>query len=375
MKNLLYILFSVFFCVSSAFSVNVTSIESLRQRVQGASAELTSSDKAVIADFWSDALGQMFLSKSSREIVEIRRQLEEQKGSESLSYYATAYVAHARSDIQAAFQDLKAEQMDSQQRLMITHNLMVLTAKLKSSQLSPVALQHLGDQDDLMRYWAYKAVTQRAVIEELTSDVTRDDKTVEAILKALEQKVLTEPQPEIRKMVIHFCSAFDHSLARKILLSIAAERISAYKDWTIQDESQDASLLITLGAAAELQSDSDVKASFGRAFAELYALAIQRYMKGGEMLSSDQIDRLKTVIAEVDQTALNKTMGVKTGILPAVRNGRGLDREYETLFGDKMRPGKLAVKYTFDYGKDASGKPVTAPPQLGPAPENLAESD
>jgi hypothetical protein len=33
-----------------------------------------------------------------------------------------------------------------------------------------------------------------------------------------------------------------------------------------------------------------------------------------------------------------------------------------------MMAGELAAKFRFDYGKDASGKAITAPPELGPIP-------
>jgi hypothetical protein len=61
-------------------------------------------------------------------------------------------------------------------------------------------------------------------------------------------------------------------------------------------------------------------------------------------------------------------MGIKTGVLAAIRRKTGLDREYETLFGNRMMAGELAAKFRFDYGKDASGKAITAPPELGPIP-------
>ncbi|MHC5090450.1 MAG: hypothetical protein ACYSOJ_02310 [Planctomycetota bacterium] len=53
----------------------------------------------------------------------------------------------------------------------------------------------------------------------------------------------------------------------------------------------------------------------------------------------------------------------------------GMEREYETLFGDRMRSGLLADKFKFDYGKDASGKPITVPQELGPMPETSTEQD
>ncbi|MHC4988782.1 MAG: hypothetical protein ACYTFX_09855 [Planctomycetota bacterium] len=374
MKNLMFALVVGFFCISAAYSVNITEIESDRLRIQGASSELTSSDKSVIAKFWTEALNQMLLSKSSNEIVEIRRQLESQKGDDFLSYYATAYIGQAKTDIQEAFQDVDRLE-DSQQRQMLEQNLMILAANLQSPQLAPLALQQLDDKDAVVRYWAFKAVTQPAIIQQLTSEVTRDEQVTEAILDAMETQAANGLHPETQKMIVNFCAAFNQSKARDILLAIANKRIAAYRNWTVNDESPDAVLLAVLGATAEQNSDPEVKKVFGRAFSELYAVVIQRYSQGKDTFSSEQIDRLLTVIAEVDQSVLDKIMGFKTGILAAIKRGQGLDAQYETLLGNQMLRGQLAEKFKFDYGKDASGKSLSAPPKLDPMPVKSTEQD
>ena len=363
-----------FVCMAVAYSASTVEIEALRSRVQGSSAELTASEKGVISKFWSTTLDQMLLTESSKECVEVRKQLAEQKGSEYLSYYATAYIAEAKSAIGAAFEDAKRME-NSQQRQVIKRNLMILTAEMESPSLASLALQRLDAEDDVTRYWAFKAVTDSLVIRQLTSDVTGDEKTTEAILTAFKERVPVETQTPIQKMVVRFCMAFDDPLARDILLLIADRRIKAYGDWTVRDEMLDVSLLTALGNVAMFQQDPTHKRVFGRKFAELYALAIQRYLKGKDAFSKGEVEQLLTVIAEVDQNVLGKTMGIKTGVMQALRTKRGLEREYEVLFGDRMRSGQLAEKFKFDYGKDASGKPITAPPELGLMPENIVRQD
>jgi hypothetical protein len=352
-----------------AYSATTTEIEALQSRVQDSSAELTASEKGVISKFWSTALDEMLLTDSSRECVEIRRQLAEQKGGEYLSHYATTYVAEAKSAIEAAFGDAQRIE-ELQQRQMIERNLMILTAELKSPGLASLALQRLDDRDDVTRYWAFKTVTNPSLVQHLATDVTGDEKTTKAILTGLKERVPVETQTSTQKMVVHFCMAFDDPLAREILVLIADGRIKAYRDWTVREVVLDASLLTALGNVAMLQPDPDKKV-FGHKFAELYALTIQRYLKGKDALSKAQIEQLLTVIAEIDQNVLGKTMGIKTVILSALRRKTGLEREYETLFGDRMRSGQLAALFKFDYGKDASGKPITAPQELGPIPEGI----
>ncbi len=368
MKNL--VCFLGFVCVAVAYSASTTEIEALRLRVQDSSAELTASERGVISKFWFTALDEMLITDSSRECVEIRKQLTGQKGSEYLSHYATTYVAEAKTAVEAAFANAQRIE-DVQHRLMTERNLMILMAELKSPTLASLALQRLDADDDVIRHWAFKAVTNPSLIQQLTSDITGDEKTTKAILAALNKRASIETATQIQKMVIHFCMMIDDPLARDILLLIADSRIKAYRDWTVRDEVLDASLLTALGNIAMLQQDTDNKKIFGRKFSELYAVVIQRYLKGKAALSKGQVEQLLTVIAEVDQNVLGKTMGIKTGILTSLKRKTGLDREYEALFGDRMRSGQLAALFKFDYGKDASGKPITAPQALGPMPENI----
>lgn len=367
MKNLLCLL--CFVCLVVAGSFAETEIESLRVRVQDSSAELTGSEMGIISQFWRSTLDQMMLSETSKECVEFRRLLAEQKGSSSFSPYAIFYVAEAKTAIEAALSDTQRME-DPAHRQMILRNLIILAAELQSPKLASIVLPRLSDEDGVIRYWAYKAVTDSSLIQQLTSDITGDPEATATILTALKKNASVEKQTQIQKMVIRFCMAMDNPLARDTLVLVADGRIKAYRDWTVRDEILDVTLLTALGNVAVLQK-GEVQKVFGQKFAELYAAAFQRYLKGKDFLSKTQIDQLLTVIAEVDKTVVIKTFGIKTGTLSALKSKRGLDREYETLFGDRMRAGQLATQFKFDYGKDASGKSITAPQELGPAPESI----
>ena len=83
---------------------------------------MSPSDKAKIADFWSDSLGQMMFTNASQECVKIRRELSGQRGSEPLSFYTRAYVAEAKKAIGVAFKDVTtdAAMIEAGQPLRIT---------------------------------------------------------------------------------------------------------------------------------------------------------------------------------------------------------------------------------------------------------------
>ncbi len=367
MKNLVLLLPILFLASVAASAIKTTDIESVRLRVDGSSAELTSSDQSAIASFWERALNTMLLTKDTQEIVEIRRQIEQQKSSQPLSSYAAAYDAAALEFLKIAFDNVNRIE-DPARRQLFQQNLMVLAANLQTPKLAPVAIERINEKDPVVRYWAVKAVTNAGVIQTLSDEIMGDDETKAAILNALKQRIEFEQQTEILTMIIRFCAAINHPTAREILLAIADQRIPAYMDWSVENELMDVKLLIALGSVAMIQDDDTVKAEFAGKFAVLLSLAFQRNMLGQDVLSDEQIEQNNTVILEVNDKILKSMLNVsQTGVLNAMRQHRGLDRVYETIFGDRMRTGDLATIYKFDYGKDAGGKSITEPPTL-PAP-------
>ena len=367
MKNLVLLLTVLFLASVAVSAVKTTDIEAVRLRVDGTSAALTTSDQSAIQSFWERALNTMLLTKDIQEIVEIRRQIEQQKSRQPLSSYAAAYNAAALEFLAIAFDNVNRIEDPAKQQLL-KQNLMVLAANLQTPKVASIAIERINEKDPVVRYWAVKAVTNAGVIQSLSDEIMGDDATRTAILDALKQRIEFEQQVEIQAMIIQFCAAINQPAAREILLTIADQRIPAYMDWSVENEIVDIKLLIALGSTAMMQSDAAVKTEFAGKFAVLFSLVFQRNMLGQEVLSDQQIEQNNSVILEVNDKILKSMLNVsQTGVFNAMRQHRGLDRVYETIFGDRMRTGDLATIYKFDYGKDAGGKSITAPPTL-PAP-------
>lgn len=361
MKHLISIVVILLLSYPVFSAVDTTEIAAVRNRAAGG-AQISAADQAAMTKFWQMSLDRMFQAPEPQEVVDVRLELSRQKGTEGP--YAAAYMAEGVKDIQIAFET--AEKLENtDKKALVNRNLMILAAELQNVQLVPVALQRIGDPDEVVRYWAVKTVTQQAIVTELANPNAAETK--EAILKALLELANAEQVPQIMKMIIIFAGSVDHPTARQLLTAVADKRIEAYKNWTVNNEEVEIPLLNALGGVAVLQQ-GETKSSFGRKFGELYALVLQRYMKGQAVLSNNNIERLVTVITEVDQMCLSKMMEIKTGIQTAIMRKTGLDREYEGLFGNRMMAGTLGTKLRFDYGKDASGKAITSPPELGPVP-------
>lgn len=358
----------VLFLTVPLFAVTVSDIEAIRLDTENARTELSAADRGQIEEFWDTTLNMMLLSNTGQEVIEVRRRLEEMVGTEPLSFYNSVYVAAAKRALPVAFENVSRMEDASRQQLM-KQNLMVLTAQLKNPALADIALDKINDKDPVVRYWAVKAVTNAGVIQLLSSEITRDDAVLTQILNALKERIDFEQQVEIQTMIIHFASAMDHPAAREILLAFADRRIEAYQRWDMDRGDMDARLLIAMGNIVLMSPDAAVKSSFARKFSELYALAFQAYMKGEAVLTTPQLEQVLSVILEVDRTVLAKLLSVpQTGVFRAIQRKVGLDREYETIFGDRSRKGDLATRYNFDYGKDAAGKAITEPPAIGAPP-------
>ena len=367
--------FLVLFMIVPLYAATVSDIEEIRLRTEGNRTELQASDRSAIEEFWETSLDTMQLSDTAQDIVDIRRRLEQQIGAEPLSFYSSAYDAAAKRSLQTAFSNV-ARMEDAAKRALLEENLMVLTAQLKTPALADIALGKINDKNPVVRYWAVKAVTNSGVIQSLSAEITRDEATEEKILDALKERIGFEQQVEIETMIINFAAAMDHPVARDILLTVADKRIEAYKSWIIDKGEMDSRLLIAMGNVVLISPDADVKRAFAQKFAELYALVFQAYMKGADLLPDAQLEQVISVILEVDKEVLAKMLNVpQTGILRDLQRKVGLDRDYETIFGDRLRAGDLGNLYKFSYGKDASGKAITEPPAIGEIPAHLNKDD
>ena len=93
MKRILVCLSLLFIMAPCLYAIDVTEISEVRLRNEASRSELDSTDLGLITKFWDKAINTMLLSDDSQEVVEIRRQIEEQKGSMPLSFYTSAYIS------------------------------------------------------------------------------------------------------------------------------------------------------------------------------------------------------------------------------------------------------------------------------------------
>ena len=330
---------------------------------------MTDSDRVVIDRFWRIALDAAMLSEDPAQLVSIRRQIQQEKGTEPLSFYTTAYIQSGRTHLETAFETV-AKWDESPRKTLMERNFMILAAQLQTPLLVEMGLKRLAHSDDVVRYWAAKAVASTAIAQQLADEATGDAALADTILKALAERMAVETSSQIQRTIVTFAAMVNRDEAREILIAAAQRRMQAYKSWNVENEQFDAVLLKAMGQIVLAARESESRAAMARSFAELFSLLFQRYLAEPSPLTDEQKNALLMVIAEVDSQVLTRVMGpgvTQTGILRAIQRRTGLDREYETFFGSEAGAGQLGVRLNFNYGRTADGRAITAPPKL-PAP-------
>jgi len=108
----------------------------------------------------------------------------------------------------------------------------------------------------------------------------------------------------------------------------------------------------------------------------LYSYAMQRYIKGQNLLSDNNKQYLASVLVETEDKCISKLLGrTQSNIKRAVEQSSisMLQQEYDRLFGNQTKAGELTLKLNIDYGTDASGRKRMAPQLLPDPPETTPQ--
>lgn len=358
MKNTVFVLMAIVFGSMLAVAVPTDEISALRQRAQGETAVISEADRAMIEKFWQVALDAMLLSEDPTTVVSIRRQLQQEKG-DAAGPYAAEYVKVALSNLKTDFMTVEKWE-ESERKSFMLRNLMILAAQLESPLLAELGLDRLGHADDVVRYWAVKAVCNPAMAQHLNTAIGDQSK----IFAALAERIAQEPQMDVLRTIITFAAMVNRDEARGLLIAAAERRIAMYQAWAVVNESVDTLLLKTIGMIVLNEPETAVRAKMAQKFAELFSLVFQRYMADPSPLTDEQRAALLAVIAEVDNQIFTRLMGnQQTGVMRAIRSPQwrtALEQEHVTYFGGPTRAGELGTRWKFTY----DGK--TAPPKLAP---------
>jgi hypothetical protein len=153
-------------------------------------------------------------------------------------------------------------------------------------------------------------------------------------------------------------------------------RIKKYAGWTVEYELLDEAILKLLDSKIASGSGGSVKSAVR--FGQLYSFAIQRYVKGRELLIATQKRQLASVLVETEDKCVGRILGrLQSTIKKAVERDdfTAIVEEHNRLLGDGTRAGELSSKLNFDYGTASGGGKRTAPlPLPAPPPKKTTPS-
>jgi hypothetical protein len=202
--------------------------------------------------------------------------------------------------------------------------------------------------------------------------------------------VVETSKAEIIVHIAGFAANVNIPEGEELLLHVADERIKRYADWTVKHEFYDIIILKLLESKIPLSSQdpgattptSLRKTAIAQRFAQLYSYAIQRYIKGKDILNETQLQQLASVLIEIEDKSISRLMGGTQATTRTIR--RAIERgdtmealldEHNKLLGNETTAGQLPSKLGFDYSTTPNGPKRTAPIPLPEKPQKTVTNN
>ena len=337
-------------------------------------AVLDDSDLKVIDDFIAAALSELSEVEDFTATAKIRAELVRYSRpgqSNEQGQYANQFFESAYKHISNALKTA-SQLTDPDRKFKMTLNLLIIMDGLGNTRLAEPAIGLLKDENPIIRYWAVHAITNLRIAGQLNAATANNNpKPAEQIVTGL-KGVAEKADTDTLALMVKFTADTNAPQAGELLLQIADMRIKRYADWSVEYELMDESVL---DALCRSMSEGAVTSNFARRFGQLYSYAIQRYVKGQDVLSDMQKQQLVSVIVGTERSCMGMRLGmIQSTIRTAVQqNDFGtIMAEHDKLLGSDAGPGQVELKLNFDYGQNTSGK-SNAPLVLSAPPK--AETD
>ena len=347
-------------------AVNTREIDDVREK-----RVLDKDDLKAIDDFISEAVEEIIRAKDFTGVGGVRSTVVARAVSATASsapQYREQFLDSSYKHISAGLKDAeKLTPPDRKFKVMV--NLLMLADGMESLRLADIPLGLLNNENTAVRYWAVHCLTDSGFVKQLNLEAA-DYKLADKITEQLKASLATAG-PETVTLIASFAAEIKTLPAEDLLLDIADMRISKYARWNVDYALLDADILKLL-CNKILSSDTANKTAFARRFAQLYSYAIQRYVRGQDILSNADKDQLISMLVETEQACIGKLLDVPQSIIQkAVETNdlTGLMLEHNRLLGDETSAGKLALKLDFDYGGNKDGSKRLAPLALPEPPK------
>ncbi len=351
-------------------AVNTKEVDIVRKK-----AVLDNSDLKIIDDFLAEAIQELVRERDLTTIAQKRTVILSRQSTQG--QYAQQFSESARKYIAQGFLD--AQKLPRQERITgVTINLLILVDGLQNLGLADQAIAMLKNENMVIRYWAVHSLTNPGIITQLNAAANSNQASVFATKLT---EIFDSSTPEIIAMIAQFAADVNIPQAEQLLCRIADIRIKRYADWTVKYELYDSAILKYLSSKILLASQSSgstsptsatSKAALARCFAQLYSYAIQRYVKGADILNNTQKSHLASVLADTEDKCIGALLKPQMTIRRALTLGQNslpaILAEHDRLLGSATTPGQLPETLKFDYSTNSTGPKLTAPIPLPDPP-------
>lgn len=369
-KGTIFAALGVFFVLATSLrleGVSTTEVDAVRNK-----GVLDQQDLGIIDNFVAQGVEELAQTLDFTSIAKIRTVLLSRSISSrdsAAAQYAAQFSDSARRYISEAFETASGLTPEDR-RFKAILNVLILVDGLEDVRLADLALEWIRDDNEAIRYWAVHCVTSPGFVKELNNPGDAGSSELAERI-AEELKGLVEgSSAEILALIVRFAGAAEIEAGEELLVQIADMRMREYADWTVEYELLDGLILKALDA--KIASEGAGNPALARRFGQLYSYAIQRYVKGREILSDIEKERLVSVLVEVEVFCIGKRLRMAQSVIKTAVEGDDyitLLQEHSRLLGDETRAGQLPLKMNFDYGKNPDGSRRIAPLVLSEPPE------
>ncbi|MCX5638075.1 MAG: hypothetical protein NTX52_10350 [Planctomycetota bacterium] len=327
---------------------------------------LDNRDLFIIDNYLAEAVREIVRTRDFTSVAKLRSDIITRQGTQP--QYAEQYSNSAQKYISSGLEE--ALKLPEERRTKVVANLLILVDGLGDLRLADMAIARLKNKNTLICYWAVHCITSEGIVKQLNAGGTANVKIARLFVERLKELV-DGSSPEIIGLIAKFAGDINIPQGEELLLQITDMRIKKYAGWTVEYELLDEAILKLLDSKMASGSGGSVKSAVR--FGQLYSFAIQRYVKGRELLIATQKRQLASVLVETEDKCVGRILGrPQSTIKKAVERDdfTAIVEEHNRLLGDGTRAGELSSKLNFDYGTASGGGKRTAPlPLPGPPPK------
>ncbi|MBN1509464.1 MAG: hypothetical protein JW955_21635 [Sedimentisphaerales bacterium] len=328
---------------------------------------LTPQDLVAIDEFVLDVAEEIVQTDDFTQIAATRAIILSRQGTQN--QYVQQFSESVGKHIPEKLQEAQGV-ADPVRRFEVMTNLLILVDGLKDPRLADTAIRMIPQENNSVRYWAVRAVTDPGLWAKINRNQAAAAQLADRIIAECGRVVETS-SPEVVNLMVDFAGRFNTPGAETLLMRAADERIRRYAAWDTGYELADGAILKLL--CNRLATGGTPNPELARRFAQLYSFVIQRYIKGQQqnVLSGASIGYLVAVIVEVEDKCLSKLLGVRQPTLTQSIQAANLDAlqaEHDKLLGGTGQTGALVSKLNFTYGTGPGNRAAPSPLPDPPAP-------